>query len=206
MPKLLYSPTSPYARKVRIVAAEKKIELELVPTDPWRDAAELLHANPLGKVPTLVLDDGLTLFDSRVIVEYLDHVSPVHRLLSEDNRERLLIRRWEALADGVCDAAVLARLESLRPDQTASSLAQIERQRGKIVSALDFMEAELNGREHCIGRAFTLADIAVGVALGYLDLRLADLAWHRSRPNLARLYQKLQQRPSFAATLPPASS
>jgi len=202
MPKLLYSVTSPYARKVRIVAAEKKIDLELAPSDPWQAPSEVMQVNPLGKVPALVLDDGSTLFDSRVIVEYLDHVSPLHRLLPDNPRERVIVRRWEAAGDGVCDAAVAIRLESLRPDQTASSEALIARQRGKIAAALDYLERELAEREYCVGRSFTLADIAVGVALGYLRLRLPDLGWETSHAGLARLYKRLLQRPSFAATEP----
>ncbi len=202
MQKLLYSPTSPFARKVRIVAAEKKIELELVPTDPWKPAPEFLAANPLGKVPALVLDDGSSLFDSRVIVEYLDQVSPLHRLLSDNPRERVIMRKWEAAADGINDAAVLARLESMRPEQTSASAQQIERQLGKIRASLSYLDQELGEREYCVGKAFSLADIAVGCALGYLKLRFADLGWETNHANLARLYKRLMARPSFASTEP----
>lgn len=205
MLKLLYSATSPYARKVRIVAAEKKLELELVPADPWQDAPELVAANPLGKVPALILDDGTALFDSRVIVEYLDHVSPLHRLLPENPRERVTVRRWEAAADGLCDAAVAARLESIRPDPTTPSVALIERQREKIGRTLEFLERELGEREYCVGRALTLADIAVGAALGYLRFRFPDIAWEAAKPGLARLYRRLRERPSFIATEPPSA-
>src|SRR6202166_4942750 len=113
--KLLASQTSPYARKVRIAIAEKKIECDLVEESPWTPDTTVPNYNPLGKVPVLVLDDGTTLFDSRVIVEYLDTVSPVSRLIPEPNRQRIVVKRWEALADGICDAAAAVVLERKRP-------------------------------------------------------------------------------------------
>ena len=141
--KLLHSPTSPYARKVRIVAAEKKLELELELADPWHPNPELAKANPLSKVPALIMDDGTSLFDSRVIVEYLDGLSPVHRLIPDTSRDRIAVKRWEAIADGLCDAALLARLENNRPDKNESSAKQIERQLGKISACVDEMAREL---------------------------------------------------------------
>ena len=158
--KLLHSPTSPYARKVRIVAAEKKLDLDLEQVDPWSADATVSRINPLGKVPALIMDDGQSLFDSRVIVEYLDGLSPVHRLIPEGSRDRIASKRWEAIADGLCDAAILARLEGNRPDQNASSAKQIERQRNKIGACIDEMARELGEREFCVGNALTLADIA----------------------------------------------
>jgi len=203
--KLLHSNTSPYARKVRIVAAEKKLELDLEVVDPWSPAPELARINPLGKVPALVMDDNTTLFDSRVIVEYLDGLSPVHRLIPEASRDRIAAKRWEAVADGLCDAAILARLESGRPDKNESSARQIERQRSKIAACLDEMGRELGEREFCVGNALSLADIAAGCALGYLKLRYPDIAWEASHPNLARHYKKLAARPSFRQTDPAAA-
>lgn len=144
--KLLHSNTSPYARKVRIVAAEKKLELDLEVVDPWSSPADLARINPLGKVPALVMDDSTTLFDSRVIVEYLDGLSPVHRLIPEASRDRIAAKRWEAIADGLCDAAILARLEAGRPDKNESSSKQIERQRSKIAACLEEMARELGER------------------------------------------------------------
>ncbi|MBP6531593.1 MAG: glutathione S-transferase N-terminal domain-containing protein, partial [Burkholderiales bacterium] len=125
--KLLHSSTSPFARKVRIVAAEKKLELELENADPWVPNPELTRLNPLGKVPTLIVDDNSSVFDSRVIVEYLDGLSPVHKLIPEASRDRIAVKRWEAIADGLCDAALTARLEGNRPDKNESSAKQIAR-------------------------------------------------------------------------------
>ncbi len=202
--KLLHSPTSPFARKVRIVAAEKKLELELEIADPWKPNPDLARVNPLGKVPTLILDDGTSLFDSRVIVEYLDGVSPVHRLIPDTSRDRIAVKRWEAITDGLCDAAVLARLEAGRPDQNESGAKQIARQRDKVGACIDEMARELGDREFCVGNALSLADIAAGCALGYLKFRYPDITWETAHPSLARLYKKLSARPSFKATDPTA--
>ncbi len=200
--KLLYSATSPYARKVRVVAAEKKLDLDVVTSDPWVVNPELIAANPLGKVPALVTDDGWSLFDSRVIVEYLDGLSPVHRLIPEAPHDRIAVKRWEALADGLLDAALTARLESMRPDQNESSAKQIARQREKIAASLVEMARELGDKEFCIGSSLTLADIAAGCACGYLLLRFPDIAWQTTHPNLAHFYKKISARASFVSTDP----
>ncbi|MGH8672718.1 MAG: glutathione S-transferase N-terminal domain-containing protein [Burkholderiales bacterium] len=140
--KLLGSVASPYTRKVRIVLAEKKIDcdFEIVDVNPPENPVNA-H-NPLGKVPALVLDDGTALFDSRVIVEFLDHVSPISRLIPEDNRERVAVRRWEALADGSLDAGLLIRYESLRPKKEQSA-AWAAKQTGKLKRGLAMIAAEL---------------------------------------------------------------
>lgn len=200
--KLIGSLTSPYARKVRIVLAEKKIDYELVIDSPWVEGNQIAALNPLGKIPVLVLDDESTLYDSRVIAEYLDTVAPNNRLIPASGRERIGVKRWEALADGVLDAAVAAFLESRRPDGERSS-SWIERQRGKVDQALNAMSDELGAQPWCHGNGLSLADVAVGCALGYVSFRLADIAWREQYPNLVQLYDKLMQRPAFAETTPP---
>lgn len=199
--KLIGSLTSPYVRKARIVLAEKKIEYEFVLDNPWNADTGVAKLNPLGKVPVLVLDDDSTLFDSRVIVEYLDSVTPNNRLLPAAGRERIRIKRWEALADGVLDAAVAAFLETKRPKQEQSE-NWISRQREKIDRSLEMMSEELGDQPWCTGNAFSLADVAVGSALGYLDFRLGDINWRERHANLARLSDELMARPSFAETVP----
>lgn len=199
--KLIGSLTSPYVRKVRIVLAEKKIDYEFELDSPWVAETKVPTINPLGKVPVLVLDDETPLFDSRVIVEYIDNVTPNNKLLPSPNRERTEVKRWEALADGICDAAATAFLEAKRPKKEQSE-GVIERQRGKIERGLAFMAKELGENAHCMGTHFSLADVAVGTALGYVAFRFADIDWQAAHPNLARLYEKLMQRPSFADTLP----
>lgn len=201
--KLIGSLTSPYARKARIVLAEKKIEYEFIVDSPWAPDTQVAKYNPLGKIPVLVLDDGNTLFDSRVIVEYLDSVSPNNRVFPQGNRERIQVKRWEALGDGVCDAAAAAFLEAKRPDGERSD-SWIERQRDKIKLGLKAMADDLGDGAWCLGNGLTLADIACGCALGYVTFRFADIDWRAPHSNLARLYDKLMSRPSFADTIPVA--
>jgi glutathione S-transferase len=202
--KLIASYTSPYARKVRIALAEKKIEYDFVEESPWAAQTTVPNYNPLGKVPVLVLDDGTTLFDSRVIVEYLDTVSPVSRLIPEPNRQRIVVKRWEALADGICDAAVAVVLESKRPIRQQHK-DWLDRHRRKIDLGLKELGDELSEKAWCNGEAYSLADIATGCALAYLDLRHAAIDWRAAYPNLVKLTEKLAKRPSFAETVPPAS-
>jgi glutathione S-transferase len=199
--KLIGSLTSPYARKTRVVLAEKKIDYEFVVDSPWTSETQVAKYNPLGKIPVLVMDDGSTLFDSRVIVEYLDSVTPNNRLIPQPGRARIEVKRWEALADGVMDAAAAAFLEAKRPEAERSA-AWIARQRDKVVLGLKEMARELADRPWCQGNAMTLADVACGCALGYLAFRFPDIDWRAEHPNLARLYDKLMQRPSFAETVP----
>ncbi|MDP2826592.1 MAG: glutathione S-transferase [Sulfuritalea sp.] len=199
--KLIGSLTSPYVRKIRIVLAEKKIDYDLVLDSPWAEGNQVAALNPLGKVPVLVLDDDSTLYDSRVIAEYLDMVAPNNRLLPASGRERISVKRWEALADGVLDAAVAAFLESRRPDGERSS-SWIARQRDKTNQALKVMSDELGEQPWCHGNSLSLADIAVGCALGYVSFRLGDIRWGEQYPNLSQLYEKLMQRPAFAETVP----
>jgi glutathione S-transferase len=200
--KLYTARTSPYSRKVHVVLAEKKIECEFVDDDPWLPRTTVPQFNPLGKIPVLVLDDGTTLYDSRVIVEYLDTVSPVSRLIPEPSRQRIAVRRWEALADGICDAVLTVVRESKRP-ATQQSKEWIERQGQKMRLGVAELANELGDRPWCCGDAYTLADIATGCALGYLDLRQPAIDWRGEYPNLARLAEKLSKRPSFADTAPP---
>src|SRR5438552_5743290 len=202
--KLIASLTSPYARKVRIALVEKKIECDLVEDSPWAEETSVPDYNPLGKVPVLVLDDGTTLFDSRVIVEYLDTVSPVSRLIPEPNRQRIVVKRWEALADGICDAAVAIVRERKRTE-TQRSQESIDWQRQKIDRGLNGLANDLGDKSWCNGEGYSLADIATGCALGYLDLRHPDVDWRARYANLVRLADKLAKRTSFHDTAPPAA-
>ncbi|MGB6009091.1 glutathione S-transferase [Castellaniella sp.] len=202
--RLIGSLTSPYVRKVRIVLAEKKLDYELVLDDPWSANTQTTDFNPLGKVPCLILDENEALFDSRVIVEYLDTLSPVGRLIPPPGRERVAVKRWEATADGIMDAASSMIMESRRP-QEQQSTAWVERQQGKIYAALDYMNSLLGEQPYCTGVNLCLADIAVGAALGYLDFRNPNLNWRARHANLARLAEKLDARPSFVSTRPPAA-
>jgi glutathione S-transferase len=199
--KLIGSSASPFARKVRIVLAEKRIEYAWETQNPWAADSTVSDLNPLGKVPVLVLEDGTALYDSRVICEFLDGVSPIGKLIPAGNRERIEVRRWEALADGIVDAGALARAESQRPSHERSA-AWTERQMKKVARGLDALEGQLGARAYCCGNNLTLADIAVGACLGWLDFRYPNLAWRDDRPDLERLAAKLADRPSFADTVP----
>jgi len=199
--KLIGSLASPYTRKVRIVLAEKKIDYDFEIDNPWKADARAAKLNPLGKVPVLELDDGRTLFDSRVIVGFLDNASPISRLVPAENRERVEARRWEALADGVLDAGVLARIENQREAKLRSA-PWIERQMGKVRAGLAAMDSELGDKPWCVGNGYTLADIALGVCLGWLDFRYAKMDWKKDQANLARAFAKLSERQSFSDTLP----
>jgi len=200
--KLIASRTSPFARKVRIVLAEKKVECQMLEMSAW-DAGNPTHAyNPLGKLPILILDDGTHLYDSRVIVEYIDLVSPVSRLIPAPARQRIAVKKWEALADGICDAAAAIVVERRRPAGLQSG-EWIDRQRRKIREGAAELSRELDERAWCHGETYSLADIATGCALGYLDLRHAELDWRALHSNLARLADKLAKRPPFTDTLPP---
>lgn len=203
--KLIGSATSPYVRKVRIVMAEKKLDFQLILEDVWAANTTITASNPLGKVPCLVMEGGEAVFDSRVIVEYLDTLSPVGKLIPTQGRERAEVKTWEALADGLIDAAILARLEATWSGRTAKqrSDAWIERQMGKIDATLKAMSTGLGDKSFCSGVHFSLSDVAVGCALGYLDLRFTQITWREMYPNLARLQDKLMQRASFAESIPP---
>jgi glutathione S-transferase len=206
MMKLIGALTSPYVRKVRVVMAEKKLDYQFVLEDVW-GADDILKFNPLGKVPCLVLEGGEAIFDSRVIVEYLDTRSPVSRLIPETGRERTEVRAWEALADGLLDAAILARLEATWAHRSAEQRSQawIDRQMVKVNGCVKVMSTGLGDKPWCSGIHLSLADIAVGSALGYLDFRFPQIAWRDQYPNLARLAEKLFARASFIDTKPPAA-
>ena len=203
--KLIGSATSPYVRKVRIVMAEKKLDFQFILEDVWAANTTISASNPLGKVPCLVMEGGEAVFDSRVIAEYLDTLSPVGKLIPTQGRERAEVKTWEALADGLIDAAILARLEATWSGRSAKqrSDAWIDRQMGKIEATLKAMSTGLGDKAFCSGIHFSLSDVAVGCALGYLDLRFTQVNWRELYPNLAKLQDKLMQRPSFAETIPP---
>lgn len=202
--KLIGSITSPYVRKVRAVMAEKKLDYVFVSEDVWSDTTRINDTNPLGKVPCLVMEGGEAVFDSRVIVEYVDTLSPVGKLIPSAGRERAEVKTWEALADGVLDAAILARLEAIWKHRTAEQRSQawIDYQVGKVHTAITAMSAGLGDRAYCVGTHLSLADIAVGCALSYLDFRFPDLDWRSQAPNLGKLLDKLMQRASFIDTQP----
>jgi glutathione S-transferase len=204
--KLIGSLTSPYVRKVRIVMAEKKLDFQLVLEDPWNGDV-VIRSNPLGRVPCLVMEAGEAIFDSRVIVEYLDTLSPVGKLIPPTGRERTEVRTWEALADGLLDAAVAARLEATWSGRSEGQRSQawIDRQMRAVHAALKAMSQGLAEKPFCASNHFSLADVAVGCALGYLAFRFPQIDWRADYTNLARHYDKLATRTSFIDSAPPTA-
>ena len=202
--KLIGSTSSPYVRKVRVVMAEKKLDYQFVEEDVWAADTTIMHSNPLGKVPCLVMEGGEALFDSRVIVEYLDTLSPVGKLIPAVGRERAEVKTWEALADGVMDAGLLLRMEATWVHRADSERSQawIDRQMGKIDATLKAMARGLADKPFCSGIHLSLSDIAVGCVLGWLDYRFPEIDWRADHANLAKLFDKLMLRPSFAETKP----
>jgi glutathione S-transferase len=205
MMKLLYTVNSPYARKVRIVAAEKHIDIkleEVVLADP--DCPVKLY-NPLGKVPVLVLPDNDSLYDSRVIAEYLDNRTPLAHLIPKDNTTKSAVRRWEALADGITDAAVAVMLEQRKPEQKQDA-AFIAKQMDKVSRGLNVLNNDLGHNRWCVADTFSLADIAVGCALGYVNLRFGQIInLAKDYTNLDRLQAGLLKRQSFIDSMPVAN-
>ena len=202
--KLIGSTTSPYVRKVRIVMAEKKLDYQFALEDVWGEDTRISESNPLGKVPCLIMEDGGAVFDSRVIVEYLDTLTPVGKLIPSSGRERAEVKCWEALADGLADAALLVRLEVTQRDAGERSPKWVARQQGKVDSALLAMSTGLGDSAWCNGNHYSLADIAVGCALDWIAYRFPDIEWRESYPNLSKLVDKLSERASFRETAPKA--
>ncbi len=200
--KLFASLTSPYARKIRILLAEKGLPFELVVDSPWEANTRIPALNPLGKVPVLITDDGEAFFDSPVIADYLETLRAEPAMLPADAREAVRVRQIEALADGITDAAVAALLESRRPDGQRSE-AEIARQKDKIARGLVELAKRADGHDWLHGGRFSLADVAAAVALAYLDLRHPDLDWRSSHPALGSFAEKMFARQSFADTKPP---
>lgn len=199
---LLYTVNSPYARKVRIVASEKHIELNqqsVVLAEPDNAARQY---NPLGKVPVLILPNQEAIYDSPVIAEYLEKKSPVANLIPVDNEVRVQVKRWEALADGICDAAVAVMLETRRAEEKQDETV-IAKQKEKVTNGLAAFETALSGQEWLVNNKYSLADIALACAVGYVGLRFdAEIDMEGQYPNLFAFYQKLLARPIYAETQP----
>jgi glutathione S-transferase len=199
--KLVTSLTSPYGRKVRVVLSEKKIPFQLQVENPWLPDSPVSRLNPLGKVPVLVLEDGVSVFDSRVIVEYLDHLTPIAHLIPNEPKSRMIVRGVEALADGVTDAAVALYLEKKRvPEQQSADWLLLQEK--TLFRGLEALAEALGENSWFLGNGMTLADVACGCTLGYLELRFPEIDWRTAHPNLARLAEKLATRASFKETVP----
>lgn len=204
--KLISATPSPFARKVRIALAEKSIGFELVTEVPWNSDASVSQYNPLGKVPVLLPDDDNPVYDSTMILDWLEIRYPLPPLMPVEPEDVLLVRRLEVLADGICDAVVLSVIENTRDSQMRSE-AWLARQESKIRAGIsataDLVSAET---QFLVAETFSRADIAVGAMLGYVSLRYPHVDWRREHPDLAQISDRLEERPSFKDTTPVAQS
>lgn len=200
--KLFGTPGSPFVRKVRLALEEKGIAYEYVLAPRETRATLVVPLNPLGKVPTLLADDGRAVFDSPVIVEYVDGLKPEPRLIPSGFDDRIAVKRWEALGDGVAEATVLITHDLRKPADKREPEKWYEAQREKIRRGLAMMERELGDKPFCFCASFTLADIAAGYALGYLETGIPGFGWRAANPKLTRHYDKLVARASFSKTDP----
>ena len=198
--KLYGTPGSPFVRKVRIVLLEKNIAHDYIVARASTPDSPVPALNPLAKIPTLVRDDGRALYDSPVIVEYLDAFGSGPQLIPEDFESRIEVKRWEALGDGIAEATVNINHEYREPTEKQRSAGWFTKQQLKIDRGLAVMEQDLGNNDFCCGGRFTLADIATGYALGYLDYALPDYEWRSKHPALARLAVRLTARASFSTT------
>lgn len=198
--KLRFFPTSPYTRKVTVSAAETGLDgrIERILTNPWSEDTDIARANPLGKVPALVTDEGLTLFDSRVICEYLDSLHDGPALFPPSGAARWRALRQQALGDGVLDATVIVFIENSRRPAEYRWQLYVDRHLDKIRRALAELEREMAAD----GDAVTIGQVTAGCALGYLDFRVPGHTWRSDHPALAEWYESFAARPSMTSTVP----
>jgi glutathione S-transferase len=199
--KLISATPSPYARKVRIALAEKGLPFELLTEVPWDHTTATPKYNPLEKLPVLILEDGSSVYESSFILQYLEWKHPEIPLLPADIEGKIAARRLEVLCDGVCDAVVLTFFERMR-SEAARSPEWLARQRRKIDGGVREMARLVGDHSFAVGSHFSLGDIAVGTALGYLSVRFAEFDWRSQYPDLALFSARLEARPSFANSVP----
>ena len=200
--KLLGVDASPYVRKVRIVLEEKGIAYEYVKARPSLPDSPVPQFNPLAKIPVLVTDKGKGIYDSAVIVDYLDALVAEPRLIPAEIEARVDVKRWEALGDGIADATVAISHERRKPGDKQDGPEWYAKQQLKIDRGIAAMEKGLGDREFCHGASFSLADIAAAYALDYLDRALPEFDWRSKHATLARFAERLAKRESFKKTVP----
>ena len=199
--KLLGTNTSPYVRKVRLVLLEKNIRHDYLVDPPREPGSQVARVNPLGRIPALILDDETCVFDSPVCAEYADSLNDTPILIPRtDVLARMRVKRWEALADGIIDSAVVVRTERIRPEDKQDA-GNITRHNDAISRALSFAANQLGQKEWCEGASITLADLALVSALIYLDLRQPERDWRATHPDLAKWFARISARASVCTAL-----
>ncbi len=204
--QLVGSLTSPFVRKIRIQLIEKNLPYSFLEDIPWNPNTQVGKFNPLGKVPVLVDENGKAWFDSPVIAEYLETLETRVRLIPIKSRAAVEVRQLEALADGICEAGVAIFLERKRPAELQSA-EWINRQQAKLARGLEYLdrvyaEALVEGQEWLHASGFSIADIAAGAVLDWLDFRMPELGWPKTYPDLLAMTRKLNSRDSFKETIP----
>lgn len=200
--KLVASKTSPYARKVRVILAEKQLAFDFIEESAWSADTTVPRYNPLNKIPVLVTDDGTCLYDSSVIAEYLDPLG-APSFIPPSGIERACVRRDEALGNGIMDAGIAIFLERKREDARQDA-AWLARQRSKVDAGIEALARELGGKAFLRGDTLSLGDIACACALLWLEFRLPEIGWRSGHAALGRWIERLESRPSFANSKPPA--
>ncbi len=200
--QLLGGFASPFTRKVRIAFAEKNIPFEHVKASAAGEENPVVPHNPLGKIPVIVVDGKKAIYDSSVIVEYIDTLSSSPMLFPPVGMDRVEVKRWESLGDGICDAGVAFMGEKRRELDAKLSKEVMDRQFNKVRRGIETAARELGDREFCFGKGFTAADIAIGMALGYIAFRLPEYEWGNLFPNLKAYNERLLKRPAFSSTMP----
>lgn len=198
--KLYGSPASPYVRKARVLIHEKKLKCDFVPEDPWPDDSKIPTRNPLGKVPALEIEPNNYLFESPLVVHYLDHVDG-KSLTPKDPAGYWQAQWWQALAQGILDAAVARVLETRRPPDKQMP-EKMAREEARIHRAVRVGETRFRGGTHLVGNTLTIADLMLAVALQYVDFRYPH-DWRSDAPKLAEWHKGIVARKSFRDTLPP---
>src|SRR5687767_13568190 len=198
--KLVGSKTSPYVRKVRVILAERALPFEFVEESAWNADTTVPRYNPLNKVPALVMDDGESLYDSRVISEYLDAISG-GALLPKDAAARARVRRDEALGDGIADAGITAFLERKR-EAARQDPTWIARQMDKVNAGIAAMAKLLGTRQYLGGTHPSMGDIACACALFWVEFRMPELRWREAHPNLKEWAERMESRPAFQSSRP----
>jgi len=198
--KLYGSPFSPYARKARVLIIEKNIACEYFPDDPWAADTRIPKMNPLAKVPVLELAPGNYLFESPLVVHYLDHLDG-KPLPPKDAEGYWRAQWWQALGNGVIDAVIARILETRRPADKQMP-EKMQREEARVARALKTAADAYEGGPFLVGNKLSLADVVFGVALQYIDIRYPH-DWRSKYPALAIWHAGISSRPSFIQTLPP---
>jgi glutathione S-transferase len=200
--QLIGSYTSPYVRKIRVLLLEKGLPFSFLEDIPWNEDSKATHYNPLGKVPILIDENGSVWYDSQIIAQYIESRHTMKPLMPAGPIAAVEVRQLETLADGITEAGIAIFLEKKR-ETIQQNPAWITRQQGKINRGLDTLENKLDGVVWLHNDSFSLADIAAGALLSWLDLRLPGLDWRKNRPKLGEFAERLFARESFKMTTPP---